>query len=188
VREPRARRRTSFRVIHVIRSNALVRLLDGSVGVAAIAGRAACSRREGEITMSRVIGAGVLRFLASIAVLFAVGSSSCESTDPGPCRQGEACVCERDCDQRCDGNGCGFTCEAGARCDFACDSGDCGVSCEPGSDCALECPGGRCSMTCSPDASCEITDCGAGQCTLACEGSDDCTNACGAEQGCVTAN
>lgn len=113
-------------------------------------------------------------------------AASCSESSSGPCRQGEACVCERDCNQSCDGAGCGFTCQDGASCDFDCADGKCGAACSGNSDCSMRCPGGTCSMTCAADSTCEIENCDGGGCTLACEGSDNCTNACGLEQGCVT--
>lgn len=127
-----------------------------------------------------------------VFVGLAIGSvapwiAGCDGEDPGPCVQGEACICEEDCNEACEGPGCGFDCEAGATCDFDCPEGSCAIECAPGSDCAVSCSGGGCAMNCSQDASCHIESCEGGSCTLNCGGSSDCTNACGAEQGCVTA-
>lgn len=108
------------------------------------------------------------------------------SCDQKQCVEGDACICEDDCSEACEGAGCGFTCEAGASCDFSCPDGNCSVTCESGSDCNLDCEGGGCSMACTEGASCHIDECAGGACTLACGGSDDCDNACGVAQGCVS--
>ena len=113
---------------------------------------------------------------------------ACDTEVDGACVKGEACVCEDDCSEDCDGAGCGFTCEAGADCDFACPEGGCAVVCGDGTQCDLDCPGGNCQMTCAADASCNVSDCAGGSCVLTCDPSSaTCENACGLEQGCVTA-
>jgi hypothetical protein len=105
---------------------------------------------------------------------------------PGPCVRGQACVCDRDCDQRCDADGCGFYCDVGSSCHFDCPQGGCAIACMAQSDCAVDCPGGSCEMTCEASASCRVESCDEGKCTVACLGSDECTNACGLELGCIT--
>lgn len=128
---------------------------------------------------------GILLGLAlGSAAPLGVGCGSDE--DPGPCVEGEACICEENCAEACDGPGCGFTCQAGVTCDFDCPDGSCAVNCGPGSDCSLACPTGGCTMNCTADAACEIETCDGGNCILECGGSPDCTNACGPESGCVT--
>lgn len=114
-------------------------------------------------------------------------STACDTEAEGACVKGQACVCEDDCSEQCDGNGCGFTCEPGADCDFSCPEGGCSVACSDGTNCDLDCPGGNCQMTCGAEASCNVSDCAGGTCILTCDPTAaTCENACGLDQGCIT--
>ena len=120
-------------------------------------------------------------FAALTLALSAAAATSCQ--DDGPCVEGEACICEEDCSEACEGAGCGFTCE-GVNCDFSCPEGGCAATCAEGSDCNMDCSGGNCNMTCVAGAKCAITECDAG-CIMSCGGSDDCNNSCSEAQGCI---
>lgn len=114
-------------------------------------------------------------------------STACDTEAGDPCVKGQACVCEEDCSEACEGDGCGFSCEFGADCEFSCPEGGCSVACDEGTSCALDCPGGGCQMACDAAADCSISDCAGGMCILTCDPtSASCENACGLDQGCVT--
>lgn len=120
-----------------------------------------------------------------LAMLPVIGA--CDTEVEESCVKGQACICEDDCSEACEGDGCGFTCEPGATCDFSCPEGGCAVECGEGTTCDLDCPGGTCTMSCAADAACNVTDCAGGSCVLSCNAaSATCENACGIEQGCVS--
>ena len=127
----------------------------------------------------------LIRIAATLAVTASAGVFvACEDTG-GPCVRGEACICTEDCDEACDGPGCGFECQDGANCSFSCPEGDCSVQCNNAASCDLDCAGGGCSMQCSGTNQCELLECDA-NCPLMCGGADECSNSCGIEAGCPT--
>lgn len=122
---------------------------------------------------------------AAIGIATVLTVISCDDADDGPCVQGEACICTDDCEEECDGAGCGFECKDGADCSFDCPGGNCSMECAGAASCELSCSGGGCSTNCTGTGTCLVTDCTQG-CQLVCGGSQDCSSSCGPEANCQT--
>lgn len=126
-----------------------------------------------------------LLVLCATAVLV-LGVVACGGGDP-ECVNGQACVCQGDCDKTCGGTGggCSFSCPAGATCTFDCPGGGCSATANSSTSMVLGCLGNSCQATCTGNTgTCAIEACSTG-CALSCGGAQTCDSSCDLFGGCA---